>query len=63
LVAHNANPLRTYIANQFIEADCVFLLFDIPKSPVATLVVAQGSVIQLAYVVSTTFIVQRDRFV
>jgi hypothetical protein len=39
------------------------LLFDIPESPVAGLVVAQSSIVEFACVVSSTFIVQCNRFV
>ena len=40
-----------------------FLLFDIPESPVAALIVTESSVVELACVFSSAYIVQRDRFV
>lgn len=39
------------------------LTVDLPESPVAALVVTQSSVVELACVVSSTFVVQRDRFI
>ena len=63
LARHIDGPPRTYIAYQYLEVDCVSLLVDLPESPVAALIVAQISVVELAHVGSSTFVVQRDRFI
>jgi hypothetical protein len=39
------------------------LLVDLPESPVTSLIVAQSSIVELACVDSSTFIVQRNWFI